>query len=137
MSNQKKLTHLVLIGLGSLAASPLVGGSTPSNPSDTMADSGQETMTPEQQAFCNRLSPRARHAFKAMSNEEREMCMKAATQECKSKNMCKGYGGCATEEHSCMGKNGCKSKGGCKTKDPSKTVMMMKKMAEKRAEAMD
>jgi len=140
MSNKKKqLTNLVLFGLGgvTLMTSPLFAGATASDADNTMADSSQQPMTPEQQGFCNGLSAGARHAFKAMDNDCREMCMKAATQNCKGKNMCKAHGGCATEEHACKGKNDCKGQGGCKMKDCSKVVMMMKKMADKRADAMD
>jgi hypothetical protein len=140
MSNNKKLKKLVLFGLSSaaLVGSQMYAGSTASNADNMMADSSQQTMTPEQQSFCNRLSGMARHAFKNMSNDNREMCMRIANQECKGKNECKGMGNCANPgDHACSGKNDCKGKGGCKAKEPNKAVHMVEKMAQKRANAME
>jgi len=44
-----------------------------------------------------------------------EICPKDRTEPncCKGQNLCKGIGGCKTEEHDCRGKNECKGKGGC------------------------
>ena len=46
---------------------------------------------------------------------------------CKTKNSCKGKGGCATDKHDCAGKNACKGKGkggqnDCKGKGGCKTA---------------
>ena len=34
---------------------------------------------------------------------------------CAGQNMCKGLGGCKTDQNACMGKNMCKGQGGCRT----------------------
>lgn len=81
MSN-KKFGNLMLAGLSGvvLLSSPLCAGSKSSDANTTMADSSEEAMTPEQQTFCQSLSPQARRRFKAMSNDKREMCMKMCAQ---------------------------------------------------------
>ena len=39
----------------------------------------------------------------------------AGKHDCKSKNECKGQGGCQSGDNGCKGKNSCKGKGGCST----------------------
>ena len=50
--------------------------------------------------------------FRAGSECQRSL---VDTASCKGKNICKGRGGCKTNEHSCKGKNDCKGRGGCRS----------------------
>ena len=47
------------------------------------------------------------------SNGKSESEAGIAKHACKSRNECKGQGGCTTGDNSCAGKNSCKGKGGC------------------------
>ncbi len=68
------------------------------------ACSGTEAPAPDEHA-----DEETTAATKSMDDAEK----KYTGNSCAGQNICKGLGGCETDEHACKGLNDCRGKGGC------------------------
>ena len=132
-----KLKALAILGLSSTALLSAGTNTAPSIHSLIAQTNGKQmnaaSMTPDEQAFCNKLNLKSKMMFKEMDHSGRNMAMNMPENSCKGQNACKGQGNCKTDKHSCKGQNSCKGKGGCKV-DANKAVeSTAMKMAQKRS----
>lgn len=93
-----------------------------------------QPMTAEEKAFYGKLNAEGKRTFEQMNSADRQKSIQTANAGCKGKNICKGLGGCETDDHACKGMNDCKGKGGCAVTDPNDAVQMTKQstMQQKR-----
>lgn len=90
---KKKLAALALMGLASAAA---LSADSTSNSAPDMASNQNMPMTPDEQAFANKLNPDTLSMFQQMNHDERNMCMSCNDASCKAPGQCSSKSGDAT-----------------------------------------
>lgn len=85
----------------------------------------------------NQLNDEGVKLYNGLTPEGKKLAREVASATCNNQNPCKGLNACKTDKNACNGQGACKGQGKCAQSDPNVAVKLVaKKMAEKRAEAL-